>query len=145
MIGSPIPTFMDFKISAEWPPRFTKILLFLEGGIEVAFADPRRLGRIRFSADPALSTHISKLAPDALNELISADDLADALSTITAPIKAVLLDQDRLVSGVGNWIADEVRRLVRRKYRNKYCLNCLHDSTVGVIGFVPAIRLALKI
>ena len=39
--------------AAQWPPRFTKLRLFFEGGGELAMADGRRLGRIRLRARSA--------------------------------------------------------------------------------------------
>jgi formamidopyrimidine-DNA glycosylase len=90
-----------------WPPRFTKLVLRFEGGREAAFADARRLGRIRLRHDPRREPPISLLGFDALLELPSFRAFADLLRGRAAPIKAVLLDQS-FAAGVGNWIADEV-------------------------------------
>jgi formamidopyrimidine-DNA glycosylase len=90
-----------------WPPRFTKLVLQFEGGREAAFADARRLGRIRLRHDPRHEPPISLLGFDALLELPSFRAFADLLRERAAPIKAVLLDQS-FAAGVGNWIADEV-------------------------------------
>merc|ERR1719181_1360637 len=35
------------------------------------------------------------------------ENFTDTLGRLSAPIKSVLLDQNKLVCGVGNWIADE--------------------------------------
>jgi formamidopyrimidine-DNA glycosylase len=35
-------------------------------------------------------------------------ELESKLAKSTAPIKVLLLDQERLFSGIGNWVADEV-------------------------------------
>jgi formamidopyrimidine-DNA glycosylase len=91
----------------EWPPRFTKLRLHLAGGTELAFADARRLGRIRLRRDPRAEPPVSTLGFDALRELPSSRRLGALLAGRTAPMKAVLLDQS-FAAGVGNWIADEV-------------------------------------
>jgi formamidopyrimidine-DNA glycosylase len=70
-----------------------------------AFCDPRRFGKVFLSPDDGL---LNKLAPDALLELPSENAFAAVCARRTTSIKALLLDQNALVSGVGNWIADEV-------------------------------------
>ena len=52
-----------------WPPRFTKLRLRLADGTELAFADARRLGRIRLRHDPGTEPPVSALGFDALREL----------------------------------------------------------------------------
>ncbi len=92
---------------ATWPPRFTKLVLGFDDGGAVAFADARRLGRIRLRHDPRREPPISLLGFDALLELPPLRAFAAHLRQRAAPIKAVLLDQ-AFAAGVGNWIADEV-------------------------------------
>ncbi|MHC4977643.1 MAG: DNA-formamidopyrimidine glycosylase family protein [Planctomycetota bacterium] len=91
----------------EWPPRFTKIRLWLSGGRELIMTNTRRLGRIRLREDPRRESPISELGFDPLLDLPPAGRLAALLAKRNAPIKAVLLDQS-FAAGVGNWIADEV-------------------------------------
>jgi formamidopyrimidine-DNA glycosylase len=90
-----------------WPPRFTKIRLRLDDGGELAYADARRLGRIRLRHDPRREPPISLLGFDALRELPAPAPFRARLRQRGAPLKAVLLDQT-FAAGVGNWIADEV-------------------------------------
>lgn len=90
-----------------WPPRFTKIRLRFDDGGEIAYADARRLGRIRLRQDPRREPPISLLGFDALRELPSPARFRALLRQRGAPLKAVLLDQT-FAAGVGNWIADEV-------------------------------------
>jgi formamidopyrimidine-DNA glycosylase len=90
-----------------WPPRFTKLALTLSDGAQVAFADARRLGRVRLRHDPRREPPVSLLGFDALREVPAAARLVTLLAARSAPIKAVLLDQ-AFAAGVGNWIADEV-------------------------------------
>jgi formamidopyrimidine-DNA glycosylase len=91
----------------EWPPRFVKLMLRFDDGGQLAYADARRLGRIRLRNEPAAEPPISLLGFDAFAALPSARALAQVLAERSAPIKAVLLDQT-FAAGVGNWIADEV-------------------------------------
>jgi formamidopyrimidine-DNA glycosylase len=92
---------------ADWPPRFTKLWLALDDGAEVAFADPRRLGRVRLRSDPRREPPIAGLGFDALRELPPPAALHAALLARALPVKALLLDQ-AFAAGVGNWVADEV-------------------------------------
>lgn len=90
-----------------WPPRFTKLVLVLDDAGEIAFADARRLGRVRLRQDPASEPPVSRLGFDALLGLPSPRRFQELLRGRSAPVKALLLDQS-FAAGVGNWIADEV-------------------------------------
>ena len=90
-----------------WPPKFTKVQVVFDNGVQLAFTDPRRLGRVRLQRDPASEEPVRSLGPDALTDLPAAAALAALLGASAAPIKAQLLDQSR-IAGVGNWVADEV-------------------------------------
>ena len=115
--GEPIPQYKSFEVKdgegdneKTWPPKFTKMLLIFENGKELAFCDPRRIGRIRIgSANPRIEEPISKLAPDPTmwNKTVPSD-FVSKLQSFRTSVKSVLLDQEKLVSGVGNWVADEV-------------------------------------
>lgn len=61
--------------------------------------DPRRLARVVLDPD------VDRLGPDALS--LTRRRLAAALARRTAPVKAVLLDQEA-VAGLGNMLVDEV-------------------------------------
>ncbi len=90
-----------------WPPRFTRLRLTLDDGTEVAFADARRLGRIRLRRDPEAEPPVARLGFDALTGLPPTRGFAAALGGRRTALKALLLDQ-AFAAGVGNWIADEV-------------------------------------
>ena len=90
-----------------WPPRFMKLRLAFDDGGELAYADARRLGRVRLRDDPQREPPISLLGFDAFRELPSLGDFAALVRARSAPMKALLLDQS-FAAGVGNWIADEV-------------------------------------
>ena len=96
------------QVDETFPPRFTKLLVEFEDGLRLAFADPRRLGRICLRNDPLNTSPIKDLAADALLAPPSMAAFTAALQPVTCAVKALLLDQNRVVSGVGNWIADEV-------------------------------------
>lgn len=91
----------------QWPPRFTKLRLLLEGGAELAITNARRLGRIWISDDPLAHPRVTKLGFDPLTDPPSLTDFAAAVGRRRSTLKGLLLDQ-RFAAGVGNWIADEV-------------------------------------
>jgi formamidopyrimidine-DNA glycosylase len=77
--------------------RFT--LTFADGG-RLMLVDPRRLGRVR------LNPPVERLGPDA--QLITPAQFRAALEAgSTAPVKARLMDQER-IAGIGNLLADEI-------------------------------------
>lgn len=87
-------------------PRFLKLMMTAESGQRIAFTDGRRLARLWLGQSPELDSRVSKLGPDALDELPDVEALLKTLNRRKAPLKALLLDQ-KLFAGVGNWIADE--------------------------------------
>ena len=91
----------------EGRPRFLKLLIEAESGIRIAYTDGRRLGRLWLCDDPLKDERIQKLGPDALLEMPEEKQFFELIRRRNAPIKAVLMDQ-AMMSGVGNWIADEV-------------------------------------
>lgn len=95
--------YKEFKVDDAWPPRFTKLELELAGA-RVAFADPRRLGRVFVGSARAVC---ATLAPDPLTTAFVQERFVLGVRRRSAPVKAVLLDQHALVAGVGNWVADE--------------------------------------
>lgn len=95
-----------------FPPRFCKFILYVAASstspsTQIAFVDPRRLGRIRLVERPLEEPPISLLGPDPLLSPPSAEEFAAALGKRKMPIKSLLLDQ-AVVCGVGNWVADEI-------------------------------------
>ncbi|KIJ45719.1 hypothetical protein M422DRAFT_227469 [Sphaerobolus stellatus SS14] len=100
------------KVIDEWPPRFMKFILHLrkdgeETVNELAFLDPRRLGRIRLCNSPLTEPPISKLGFDPLLSMPTLPDFEQTVKKRTCAIKALLLDQS-FSAGVGNWVADEI-------------------------------------
>ena len=79
--------------------RWARFTLFFADGGRLMLVDPRRLGRIR------LNPPVGQLGPDA--QLITAAQFRAALAGSTAPVKARLMDQER-IAGIGNLLADEI-------------------------------------
>lgn len=123
-----------------WPPKFSKMEIELEKDgqtLEMSFADPRRLGRIRLLTGPEFETDELLLTQAPLNALgpdysksqeispskefltgdpdphhhgrprLSIEEFKTLIMSKKKPIKALLLDQ-AFFSGVGNWVADEI-------------------------------------
>lgn len=102
----------------EWPPKYMKWLIKCDAegdrkALEVAFVDPRRLARIRLidcDADKIRAeTPLKENGPDPVidRDTISVEWLTELMRRKKVPVKALLLNQANL-SGVGNWVADEV-------------------------------------
>lgn len=91
----------------EWPSKFSKFFIELNDGLELSFTDKRRFAKVRLLDDPASVPPISELGPDALLEPMTEDVFFKALSKKKISIKTLLLDQS-FISGIGNWVADEV-------------------------------------
>jgi formamidopyrimidine-DNA glycosylase len=108
--GVEAPRYKSFSIDDSlWPPRFTKLELTLSSGATIAYADPRRFGRILLrGADPTASPPLSLLAKDPVLGPPLVSEFRQVLMRLNIPIKGALLDQSRVVCGVGNWVADEV-------------------------------------
>ena len=67
----------------------------------LSFRDPRRFGTLKVVAPEAFA---DGLAPDILTGPVP---VATQVRSVL-PVKAVLLDQRKLVSGLGNWMCDEL-------------------------------------
>ena len=97
-----------------WPPRFWKFHFTTEGtpGVEVAFTDARRFGRVRLVNCPGedIRKHspLVENGPDPVVDLdiFTEEYLRGKMQSRRVPIKALLLDQ-AMISGIGNWVADE--------------------------------------
>ncbi|GAA6004693.1 hypothetical protein JCM10207_000984 [Rhodosporidiobolus poonsookiae] len=125
--GEPSPVYRVPRASQaeEWPPKYLKTRITFvdpdekdENGEEKvvgewAFCDARRLGRIKL-VDVQEGEEIEKVAPlselgaDPLLNMPSVDSLRQSLAKRNAPIKAVLLDQNGPLCGIGNYMVDEI-------------------------------------
>ncbi|XP_024631712.1 formamidopyrimidine-DNA glycosylase isoform X2 [Medicago truncatula] len=91
----------------EWPSKYSKFFIQLDDGLELSFTDKRRFARVRLLKDPTSVPPISELGPDALFDFMTLDEFTERLHKKKTEIKALLLDQS-YISGIGNWVADEV-------------------------------------
>jgi formamidopyrimidine-DNA glycosylase len=85
--------------SARLEPVWVRFALDFRGGGRLEIVDPRRLGGVELDPPP------DHLGPDALG--IAPAQLRAGLAASRAPVKAWLLDQQR-IAGVGNLLADEI-------------------------------------
>ncbi|KMT00643.1 hypothetical protein BVRB_9g219360 isoform A [Beta vulgaris subsp. vulgaris] len=91
----------------EWPSKYSKFFIELHDGLEISFTDKRRFAKVRLLDDPASVLPISGLGPDALLEPMTEGEFFNSMSKKKIAIKPLLLDQN-FISGIGNWVADEV-------------------------------------
>ncbi|XP_050379763.1 formamidopyrimidine-DNA glycosylase isoform X2 [Argentina anserina] len=128
------------KDTDEWPSKYSKVFVQLDDGLEFSFTDKRRFAKVRLLKDPTSVPPISELGPDALLEPMTEDVLFASLSKKKISIKALLLDQS-FISGIGNWVADEVLYQARihpeqsSATLSKECVEALHKSIKEVIEF----------
>ena len=78
--------------------------LLSKDSVEIAFVDPRRLGRIRLCQSPKDEPPISELGFDPILSMPSLENFSLQVTKRTCPIKALLLDQS-FSAGIGNWLA----------------------------------------
>ncbi|XP_010545746.1 PREDICTED: formamidopyrimidine-DNA glycosylase isoform X2 [Tarenaya hassleriana] len=126
------------KDTEEWPSKYSKFFVELDDGLELSFTDKRRFAKVRLLENPASVPPISELGPDALLEPMTVDELAESFAKKKIAIKPLLLDQN-FISGIGNWIADEVLYQARihplqtsSSMSNEQCA-ALHKSIKEVI------------
>ncbi|KAM5578671.1 formamidopyrimidine-DNA glycosylase [Rosa sericea] len=135
------------KDTDEWPSKYSKVFVQLDDGLEFSFTDKRRFARVRLLEDPTSVPPISELGPDALLEPMTVDELLASLSKKKISIKALLLDQS-FISGIGNWVADEVLYQARihpeqsSATLSKECVGALHKSIKEVIEYAVQVDAA---
>ncbi|KAH8684797.1 putative formamidopyrimidine-DNA glycosylase [Tricladium varicosporioides] len=129
----------------EWPPKYWKLMLETDEKpkVEAAYADSRRFGRIRLvdcaGEDIRKTTPLKENGPDPVidKNILTAEWLEKKLRSKHVPIKALLLDQAN-ISGVGNWVGDEVlynAKLHPEQYSNTFSsdqIKQLHKSLLYV-------------
>jgi len=90
-------------ISAE-PDKFIRAILHLDKGTALHFRDPRKFGVMWLAEEQ--NAVVGKLGPEPLEDSFTPQLLTQRLANRTAPIKALLCDQN-LIAGIGNMYADE--------------------------------------
>jgi len=130
---------VDEPDQEEWPPKFVKFEMELQKDndkFDLAFVDPRRLGRVRFLSGPLVQSDddlmkqepLSALGPDYSKPLevpqtefktgdpdpdnhgkgrLSLEEFNELILSKKKPIKSLLLEQG-FFAGIGNWMGDEI-------------------------------------
>ncbi|ESZ90149.1 putative formamidopyrimidine-DNA glycosylase [Sclerotinia borealis F-4128] len=128
-----------------WPPKYSKFSLQTaeEPKVEAAFTDSRRLSKIRLVDCVAEAirntTPLKENGPDPIidKDVLTVEWLEQKLNKKQVPIKALLLDQAN-ISGIGNWVGDEVlynARLHPEQYSNTFSseeIKRLHTSIMYI-------------
>ena len=116
-----------------WPPKYWKFALTTSDGTEAAFVDFRRFGRVRLvDCSASEIRNVSPLkenGPDPVvdKDVVTETWLKELCGRRRVPIKALLLDQAN-ISGVGNWVGDEV--LFRARVHPEQYANTLSGEQV---------------
>ncbi|EGP91810.1 uncharacterized protein MYCGRDRAFT_34505, partial [Zymoseptoria tritici IPO323] len=144
----------DKPVTEEWPPKYVKWLMKIDAegereALEVAFVDPRRLARIRLvECEAGEIRRVSPLkenGPDPVidKDIVTLEWMTALMRRKKVPVKGLLLDQAN-ISGVGNWVADEVlyqARLHPEQYSNTFSdeeIGRLRDALLEVTGIACA-------
>ena len=92
----------------EAEPRWSRVALTLDRGVQLHFVDLRLFGRLRVVPGAAFDDQavLAALGPDPLRDGIDIARLGQRLGRSSKPIKPLLLDQG-LLAGVGNILASE--------------------------------------
>lgn len=88
------------------PVRFEHLRLGLSTGWDLAYADQRKFGRVRWTTDDEWAAKACTLGLEPLENEFTVTEFAQQVYGRRTPIKALLLDQRR-VAGIGNIYADE--------------------------------------
>lgn len=86
------------------PPKYSRAIIHLDKSTNIFFRDPRKFGAMWLVVDK--NTIVGKLGPEPLEADFTPQVLAQRLRNRTAPIKALLCDQN-FIAGIGNMYADE--------------------------------------
>ena len=90
--------------------RFLRARFLLDDGPHLCYTDLRKMGRMWLVDDP--SAVVGRLGPEPLGEGFRPAELRSLLAKRSAPLKAVLMDQEA-IAGIGNIYADEALFLAR--------------------------------
>lgn len=125
-----IPTLESLTNDTEFPPPHTHIIM-KSGENVVAFSDSRRFGGISFG-DP-YEKQWNEFATDAMDPSASLENCIGKKKAI----KGLLLDQRFAVSGIGNWIADEMLYQSKihpdQTFLSKQEVTSLEESLVDIL------------
>ena len=96
------------EMEKSWPPRFMIIELIFDDSSKIAYCDPRLFGRIKLRQNPATEEPVSLLGIDPYIDGVDLQTLKVNLKKYKVGIKTLLLDQEKVFCGIGNWLADEI-------------------------------------
>jgi formamidopyrimidine-DNA glycosylase len=82
------------------------VIFVLDNGLELRFKDLRAFGRMNLYESSSQVPNLA-LAPEPLEQAFTLKHFELSLQKCSGSIKAVLLDQRKVVSGIGNIYADE--------------------------------------
>jgi formamidopyrimidine-DNA glycosylase len=88
-------------------PRFARLCLDFATGGQLAYLNPRRIGKAHFASSAGALIRGEKLGPDVLEPSFDLAAFTAALAGRKQAIKAVLMDQAHM-AGIGNLYADEI-------------------------------------
>jgi formamidopyrimidine-DNA glycosylase len=97
-----IPKLESLSSTNSYPPPHTHLEICCSPTPRACFSDPRKFGSVVLT--DSLEQGFGELAPDAWTEDWSVEKLVQQAMAA----KTILLDQKCVLSGVGNWVADEV-------------------------------------
>ncbi len=113
---------------SEDTPRFTRVLFHFDNGFKLAFVNMRKFGWVDLIDDVEDYREKRGLGQDA--QKISYDEFYEKFRKRKSIIKPKLLDQ-KLIAGVGNWIADEI--LYQSQLHPESNIENLSDDELKVI------------
>lgn len=87
-----------------------RLVLDLEGGLRLAFNDPRKFGRAWLVTDP--QSILAHLGPEPLDESFTEEQFYALLHSRRRQLKPLLMDQS-FIAGLGNIYTDEALHLAR--------------------------------
>jgi formamidopyrimidine-DNA glycosylase len=97
------------SVDAPYAPH-DRLVLKLDGGIQLAFNDARKFGRVWLVDE--VEEVVGDLGPEPLDESFTAEDLFIRLHATHRQLKPLLLDQT-FIAGMGNIYTDEALNLAR--------------------------------
>jgi formamidopyrimidine-DNA glycosylase len=98
-----VKTFDDYAYDTGADPKHDHVVLYVEGGAQIVYNDPRRFGFMDIVASGEIETckHFVAMGPEPLGNSFNAKVLVNAFDGKKSPIKSALLDQGN-VAGLGN-------------------------------------------
>lgn len=133
--------------------RRTAWILRLSNGMELRYADERRMGRAHLLREEEFAEKLprwSEMGPDVLNPSLTREAFVARLKTMRAQIKTVLTTE-RCIAGIGNAYADEVLWEARiHPYRKRTDLSDeelaeLHSAIHRVMAWaIPIVTQAME-